>query len=1051
MDNFFGVYNYAYNGGGVAIGDINNDGLSDIYFTGNQVEDKLYLNKGNFEFEDITKASGILGKTSWHNGVVMADINNDGLLDIYICKGGWNDPKTLRKNLLYINQGNATFLEKGAEYGLDDSAFSTMASFFDADNDNDLDMYLMNRPKDFFIPVDKFKEMKQSNHDDYRDKLFINEGGKFIEKSEEFGIINNFGNGLGLATSDLNNDGLQDIYVANDYYESDYLYINQKGKFSNEIKNRINHTAFYGMGVDIADINNDGLEDIIELDMSPENYVRSKTNMASMNVKQYNDYLDEGFHNQYMHNMLFYNQGKGVFSDISQLSGISKTDWSWSCLASDFDNDGDRDIFITNGFKRDIWNRDAAIAYRKYTMKGINPNKTKNQIITDIVNFYPSEKLQNYIYQNNGNLSFLNRADDWGLKDLSFSNGAAFGDLDNDGDLDLVVNNIDDEAFIYENKSETINGHNYIKIKLQGPNTNPSGIGAKITIYHQDSIQYQEFKTVRGYLSSVEPVLHFGLGSIDKIDSIKVIWNTNKQSLIKNISINQTLNVTYNKSTDFAYSDQNSNSSLFKEISNITFNPKIRHTENPYNDYKAQVLLPHKLSTLGPALATGDVNNDGIEDFYFGGAKDQTSKLLLQNTNNTFTIKKQSSFENDKTHEDVYAHFFDADNDNDLDLYVVSGGNEFESEASFYTDRLYLNDGNGNFTKSSNIPEIKTSGSCIVPIDFDKDGDLDLFIGSRHIPKKYPLPASSFLLENNNGKFIDITERIAPQFKNIGMVTSAVSSNIDSDDDIELLIVGEWMKIHLFKLIDGKFVDISDQSGLEKTHGWWNHIAANDIDNDGDIDFVVGNLGLNYKFKASTQKPFYVFANDYDQNGTQDVFLAKKVNDKLVPIRGKECATEQLPHLQQKFKSYTEFANAELFDIIEKDQASSVKYKVENFASVVLINNNGKFTSKELPIEAQFSVINGILVEDFNNDGIKDLLIGGNRFEAEVETTRSDASFGLVLLGSPSGNFNSLNYIKSGIYIPYNVKSIKKIELANKKTGVLVGTNNDQLRLYNLQ
>jgi len=1047
--NFFGVFNYAYNGAGVAIGDINNDDLPDIYFVGNQVKDKLYLNKGNFVFEDITTKAGILPKKAWHNGVAMVDVNGDSLLDIYITTGGWNEPKENRKNLLYINQGNTTFKEAAEAYGIGDQGFSIAASFFDMDNDNDLDLYVTNRPKDFFLDSKTILKGKQVSKDSYSDKLYENKNGKFTDVSVEKGIKNTFGYGLGMVTSDLDKDGNIDIYVGNDFFENDYYFKNKgQGTFQEQIQNFSNHISYYTMGVDVMDINNDGFEDLFALDMFPEDYVRSKTTMAPMNVKLYNTHLSQGFYNQYMHNVMNLNNGNGFFSDISQLSGVHSTDWSWACLGADFDNDGDKDIFVSNGYKRDLWDRDANQKRQEYLSKPINNNKSPNQIIKEIVNLYPSVKLQNFMFENNGNLSFSNKASDWGLKDLSFSNGAAFGDLDNDGDLDLVVNNIDDEAFIYNNKAEAITNANFLKIKLKGAKTNSKGLGSKITIYHQDSIQYQEFKTTRGYLSSVEPIIHFGLGNIDRIDSIKVVWNDTKKNVLTDITSNQQITIDYKNSVNTQAIAKNKHTPLFIKKSKNFFEIIPTHIENEYDDYKNQVLLPHKLSSLGPALAVGDVNNDGLEDFYFGGAKDQSSTLLLQTSNTTFTESKQSAFTKDQSQEDVFARFFDVDNDNDLDLYVVSGGNEFEQQNKFYIDRLYLNDGKGNFTKSSSLPEIKTSGSCVVPLDFDNDGDLDLFVGSRHIPHRYPHPPSSFVLENINGKYTNVTDQLAPDFKNLGMVTSAVSTNIDNDPNEELLIVGEWMKIRVFKFQDGVYKEITDSIGLKYTHGWWNQIEPSDLDGDGDIDFVVGNLGLNYKYKASQKKPFYIFADDYDQNGTQDIFLAKEIDNKLVPIRGKECSSEQLPHLKEKFKSYREFANAELFDIIETNQKTGVKYTAETFASIVLINDNGKFIIQELPVEAQFSVINGIVIDDFNKDGIQDILIGGNRFEVEIETTRSDASIGLVLLGSTSGKFKPISYKESGIFLPNNVKQIKKININQNKTGVLVGTSDDELSLY---
>lgn len=1049
--NFFGVFNYAYNGAGVAIGDINNDGLADIYFVGNQFADKLYLNKGNFNFEDITVKSGIKPKKAWHSGVTMVDINSDGLLDIYVTAGGWNEAKDKRANLLYVNQGNNTFKEMANIYGIADTGFSIMASFFDMDKDNDLDLYLTNRPKDFFLSPEQVLDGKKNSPAYSNDKLYKNDNGKYVDVSQINGISNTFGYGLGLSTSDFDKDGDTDIYVGNDFFENDYLFKNNgKGMFNEEIRNFSNHVSYYTMGVDVVDINNDGFEDVFTLDMYPEDYVRSKTTMAPMNIKRYNSLMGQGFYNQYMHNVLNISNGNGFFSDISQLSGVNGTDWSWACLGADFDNDGDNDFFVTNGYRRDLWDRDANEKRQLYTLKPIDESKTPNQIIKEIVDLYPSVKLQNFMFENGGRLKFKNNAEKWGLNALSFSNGAAFGDLDNDGDLDLVVNNIDDAAFVYQNNSEKITNNNFLKISLKGPDKNLIGIGAKITVFHGDSIQYKDFKTVRGYLSSVQPKVHFGLGTITTIDSMQIQWPDGKQQTLNNIQANTQIDIVYKNAIQPSIASHKSlEKQLLKDNSAAAFGKPVTHVENEYNDFEDQVLLPHKLSTYGPAITAGDINGDGLDDIYIGGATNQTAQLYIQSKNNTFRKKKQESFSNDKYQEDVFADFIDIDNDKDLDLYVVSGGNEYEPNHEFYQDRLYLNNGNGVFTKSLGLPNITSSGSCVIPIDFDMDGDMDLFVGSRHIPRKYPSPPSHFLLENNQGVYSDVTDTKAREFRNLGMVTAAISRNIDSDKNEELIVVGEWMKIHVFKWKDGSYKEINEAVGLDNTYGWWNAIEADDIDNDGDIDFVVGNLGLNYKFKASTDKPFYVFADDYDKNGTQDVFLAKELDNKLVPIRGKECATEQLPYLKSKFTSYDQFANASLKDIIGEQENSAIKYKAELFESVILWNDNGVFRLKSLPIEAQFSVINGIVIDDFNKDGQKDILLGGNRFEVEIETTRSDASVGLLLLGTEeTGIFKALKPSQSGFFIPGNVKNLEQIKLDDNKNGVLVAINNGNLKLY---
>ncbi|APZ45491.1 hypothetical protein BW723_03895 [Polaribacter reichenbachii] len=1047
FNNFFAVFNYVYNGAGVGVGDINNDGLSDIYFIGNEVSNKLYLNKGDFKFEDITISAKITGGKGWHNGVVMADVNGDGYQDIYVCRGGNSDKDEDRTNLLFINQGDLTFKEQAKAYGLADKGYSLMASFFDMDNDNDLDMYLTNRPNRFFMGYQQVLAGKKKQDDLFRDKIYENVNGKFKEIGLKAGIKNNFGYGLGIVTTDINNDNKTDVFVANDYLERDYLYINQGNKtFKDELTKRFNHIPFYAMGVDIVDFNNDGFEDIMQLEMLPEDYERSKTTMASMNTKLFKDMTSNGFHYQYMHNQLQLNRGNGVFSDVSQYAGISKTDWSWACLGSDFDNDGYRDLYITNGFRRDIWDKDANAKFRAFMQSPQARKNTNEQNAKYITNLFKENKIPNYIYKNNGDLTFTKKIEEWGVAHNSFSNGAAVADFDNDGDLDLVVNNINDEAFIYKNTSEKLK-NNYIKIKLNGPEKNNTGLGAKITINYNNQQQFHQFKTVRGYLSSVEPLVHFGLGKINTIDKITVLWPDGKENILENVAVNQLLKIEY---ADAKIINKNKieSKTIFKEVTASTFKKPFVHKENIYDDFKDQILIPHKLSQNGPCLTVADVNNDGLEDFFVGGASNQSGQIYLQNTRGKFIEKKQSVFNSDAKHEDVGATFFDADGDNDLDLFVVSGGNEFDVHSPILQDRLYINNGKGGFTKSNNLPTLNESGSVVIPLDFDADGDLDLFVGGRLIPKTYPYAPKSFLLENQKGKFIDVTKTIAPELLNIGMVTSAVWADIDGNKNNELIVVGEWMPITVFKLENNTFKNVTSKYGLENTSGWWNKIVATDIDNDGDTDFVIGNLGLNYKFSASEEKPFKVYANDFDKNGTNDIFLAKHYKNREVPIRGKQCTSQQMPNISKKFKTYQEFASADIHEIIGDKEKEGLTYEVKEFASVILKNENGKLRLIKLSAQAQLSVINGIVVEDFNKDGIKDILIAGNKFEVEVETTRADASLGLLMLGTTNGEFKSINYLKSGFKVPFNVKDIQKIKLAKGKTGILTAINNDILKIF---
>ncbi|WP_276167054.1 VCBS repeat-containing protein [Zobellia alginiliquefaciens] len=1047
LKNYVVHFNYVYNGGGVAIGDINNDGLSDIYFSANEQSNKLYLNKGDFKFEDITESAGVSGGGGWHTGINMIDVNHDGFMDIYICRGGYKDTDEERKNLLFINDGNMKFSEQAKEYGLADTGYSVQAVFFDMDNDNDLDMYLTNRPELFFQTPDEINKGERENNNLYRDKLFLNENNKFKEIGLQAGIVNNYGYGLGVSTLDANNDGLTDIYVTNDYEQSDYLYINQgKNKFKESIKEYTNHTSFYSMGVDVVDFNNDGFEDILALDMVSENYIRSKTTMASMNLEKYREIMERGYHSQYMHNMLHLNEGNGFYSEIGQLAGIAKTDWSWSCLGSDFDNDGYRDIFITNGYRRDVTDKDATKRFFNYINSNAIKQNSDEQNLKNILNLYPTTKLTNYIFQNNTDLTFNKKVVDWGLDQKSFSNGAATVDLDNDGDLDLVVNNLEDTAFVFENKLDEQKSNKYLKIGLKGPKKNPNGIGAQIELKYNNQIQYHDFKVTRGYLSSVEPLVHFGLGDVGVVDQIKITWPDKKVNTIKDVKANQLVQVSYSEATK-QIDEQINDPILFAE-STKDIQSNFRHKENDFDDYKYQILLPHEMSKLGPFVTVGDVDADGLEDFYVGGAKGQSGVIYTQDSRGKFRPLKNSTFNLDKESEDMGATFFDVDGDGDKDLYVVSGGSESKIDSEFYQDRLYLNNGKGIFSKTQNLPRIVTSGSCVITHDFDGDGDLDLFVGGRQMPGKYPSSADSHWLRNDNGILKDVTESDAPDLKDLGMVTSAVWANVDDDDAKELIVVGEWMPITIFKVVNNKLKNVSERFNLGKTNGWWNKVVASDYDKDGDVDLILGNLGENYKFTASKDKPFYVFANDFDSNGTNDIFLAKKLKNSLVPIRGKECSSQQIPGLNKKFKTYEGFANADLPTILGEKITDATRYEAQIFSSVILENTNQGLQINKLPVEAQFSTVNGIVCNDFDGDGVQEILLGGNKFEVEIETTRADASPGFLFKNNSQNEFRALSPAQSGFFIPYSVKDIQQIKISNGQVGILVTTNDDVLRLF---
>ncbi|MEP6675662.1 MAG: CRTAC1 family protein [Ferruginibacter sp.] len=1048
--NYFDSFAYVYNGAGVATGDFNNDGLMDIYFTGNEVPDKLYINEGKMKFKDITASAGVAGGSGWKNGVTLIDINNDGFLDIYICKGGYRDSDSERRNFLYINQGNLTFKEEAKEYGLDDDGYSMQAAFFDMDNDNDLDLYISSRPDSFYLGLSKMVSGKRNPPEKCRNKLYRNDNGKFTEIGVQAGIGNTYGYALGIVTADLNNDGYQDIFLSNDYADNDYIFINQKdGTFKDEVKSMTNHLSLFSMGADIADLNNDGYEDILVMEMLSEDYKRSKVSMPRMDVKGFNAIVDSGFEKQYMHNMLHLNQGNGFFSDVSQMAGIAKTEWSWATLACDFDNDGNRDIFVANGYRRDLFDGDIQQRQDMYIRANMSKYNSSKEMFEkgfkEYLEIYDSIKVRNYLFKNNGGLKFQNVSEQWGFKDSTFSNGAAVADFDNDGDLDLVINNLDGVSDLYENISTKKN--NYLRLKLEGPAKNNDGIGAKISIYYDGKLQqFFQQKTVRGYLSCSEPFVHFGLGDHKKLDSVVVVWPDGKSNLIANVSADQLLKVSYKEAIS-GLDRRTIFHPVFSESTAQLLSTPFKHVENSYNEYSDQVLLPHEFGRDGPFTASGDVNKDGQEDFFVGGAKGQAGTLYLQQ-NGKFVKKSIKAFEDDKKYEDMGCSFLDVDGDGDLDLYVVSGGSEFEEGSDMYQDRLYINDGAGNFSKSSSVPKTTSSGSCVAAFDFDGDGDIDIFRGGEVVAHKYPQPPLSYLMVNQGGKFIDKTNEIAPSLSRIGMVKSAVWADLNNDKKPELIIAGEWMPIKVFEFTSGKAVDVSLKYGFENTEGWWDKLVADDIDGDGNIDLIAGNLGENYKFQASIEKPFEVYAKDFDGNGTNDIFLAKHLKDIMVPIRGRECTSQQCPMIATKFPSYLSFAETDLSGILgENELKTALHYKAHLFSTVAFINNHGKFSMKELPMEAQLSTVNGIIVKDFDGDGKKDILIAGNKFDVEVETTPADASPGCFLKGLGAFEFRPFKPLESGFFVPYNVKDIELIKTVGG-LGIIVSSNNDYLRIF---
>lgn len=1070
------MYEYYYNGNGVAIGDLNQDGLTDVFFTGNQSSSRLYLNKGVFSFSDITEVAGVAGKNSWKTGANIADVNGDGRLDIYVCYSAFGTDQD-RANQLFINTGNnkdsiPVFVEKAAEYGLDaPGTYTSQSAFFDFDNDGDLDMFLLNHARGFYSPFYNTTRLRNLRHSQFGNRLYRNDDGHFTDISEQAGIYGSGINfGLGISISDLNQDGWPDIFVSNDFNEQDFLYLNNRnGTFKEVCKKTFAHMSRSTMGMDIADYNNDLLPDVIAMDMLPEDNYRQKILKGGDEYDQQKLMYDSGYGYQYSRNMLQLNRSLlpdslPVFSEIGQLAGVSNTDWSWAPLFADFDNDGWKDLFITNGYLRDYTNLDfikydVAAAFEEATQKGLDvstrENYEKNMPLFDLVKKMPSTKISNYIYKNKRDLTFSDETGNWGINEKSISSGAAYADLDNDGDLDLIVCNNNNPVFVYRNNSNEQSKNNYIKISLKGDAKNQFGIGAKVYVNTDSGSQFQEMYPVRGYQSSVDYVLNFGIGTQSKIESIKVVWNNGTESNVANPAINQLLTVS--KSTSVKKEQQTvlTAPGFFKDITS-TAGIDFRQIENDYVDFKREYLIPFELSKQGPKMSKADVNADGLEDIFIGGPSGQAGVLYLQLSNGAFQKSLNQPWDKHLNSEDVNSVFFDADNDGDADLYVVSGGNEWMMPVPELQDRLYLNDGKGNFSDATIVlPEEVFSGSCVAAVDFDKDGDIDLFVGDRTVPGSYPLNGGNILLRNDYDKatgrmrFTNITPEAAgvPLF-NAGMVTDAVWADVDEDGWQDLIVTGDWMPLKIFRNENGrKFTDITDASGLSMTNGWWCKILPADIDNDGDLDFVVGNMGTNTQYKCSETEPLVTYVADFDNNGKTDPIMTKFYLGKPYPAHSRDELIEQVPSFNKKFIRYEVYAKATLADILTKEQiAAAQKFYVYHTESAIFLNSNGKFLLKPLPVEAQFSCVNSISYSDYDGDGLKDLLVAGNFFPFRVQQGNSDAGIGLVLKGNDKGSFLPLSFEKTQCYIPGDVRDMVAV---NGKNGelIIVAKNNTSVQV----
>lgn len=1048
-ENLFN-YDYFYNGAGVGILDFNNDGLQDIFFCGNQVENKLYKNLGGFKFEDVSKTANINTNKNWSNGVSIVDINNDGWQDIYVSQGGPYQ-REKRSNLLYINQKNGTFLEQAEDFGLADQGISTQTVFFDFDNDNDLDCFVMNENEFYGVdPINLFKLVSESEESKYFNSchFYENDNGNFKDITKAAGLERPLF-GLGITVSDINHDNLLDLYVASDYYIPDALFINQgDGTFSDQIESYTQQISYYGMGMDIADINNDGLQDIFVLDMAADDHVRSKTLMASMNTARF-DYLTNkaGFHYQYMYNSLQLNLGNNKFSNIVQQTHLANTDWSWSVLMADYDLDSDKDIFVTNGYRRYALDNDLQQEVYKAKVKynGNVPLSIKKSLYESM----PSEKLPNILFENQGGLNFDDKAEDWGLADYSFSNGAAIADFDNDGDLDAVVNNMDEVAFLYKNTSVENKKGNFLIVEAK---SKLSEAYPKIEIFYDDeNSQIVESRTVRGYRSSHQNIAHFGLGNTSKVDSVYISWPNGKHHVVYGVETNNKLVVNESEANNIAVPDLEA-TPLFEPLSSKEIGLAYSHDENLYDDFEKEILLPYKQSTQGPFIEKGDVDGDGDTDIIIGGASGQPTSLFIQSNQGKFTKKQVPAFLNDKIYEDTAAMFLDIENDGDKDLFIVSGGNEFLEYSSLYTDRLYINDGSGNFTRNQQeaLNSFPKSGKTIATLDFDQDGYMDIIVGNRIKPQNYPRFSPSVIYKNEAGILKDVTPEIIPDLETFGIVNDILVTDFNGDDREDLIAVGEWTNIGFFENQGGVFSLMHDYN-FDNQKGWWYTINETDINNDGRPDYLVGNVGQNLKFKASKKKPFKIYANDFDDNGTPDIVLSKKYKGEFVPVRGRECSSQQMPFIKEKFKTYDEFANAKLVDVYGEKLDTAYENEVTNFNSILLLNQgDGNFEVKTLPTIAQSFPLLASVFKDLNNDGFEDCILAGNIYQTEVETPRLDFVSGVILISNQKDGYEVMDRGESGLYLQGNVKDLAWLNSATNKEMLLTATNNSSLIINSL-
>ena len=1057
--NVFTYRNY-YNGGGVAIGDLSGDGLPEIVLTANEGGPRLFLNRGSFHFRDVTQDAGIeAGKDSWTTGVTLADVNGDGRLDMYICRAGIGSPAR-RANALWINQGTGkdgvpTFREMAEQYGVADQGYSTQAAFLDYDRDGDLDLFVINNSPQ---PASSFGLRNMRNVRDRFGgaKLLRNDGARFTDVSVSAGIHSpEVAFGLGIVVADVNRDGWPDVYVSNDFFERDYLYVNKgDGTFSEALDRQMSVVSYFSMGLDVADLDNDLWPDVYTTDMLPDDDLRLKTTSMSEGWDVYQARIRNGYHHQFMRNMLQRNNRDGTFSDVGQMAGVSRTDWSWSALIADMDLDGRKDIYVTNGLAKDVTSQDyIAFLANEETMKAATNGGKSGVDFQRLTKAMSSTKLPDYAFHNMGDLRFVNEATAWGLDTPSFSNGAAYGDLDGDGALDLVVNNVDQEAFVYRNNARTLHpGNHFLRVRLEGEGGNRFGVGARVTIHAGDAAFMQEQSPTRGFQSSVDVVLGFGLGARDTVDTLRVDWPDGRVSVLRQLAANRM--VTVRQAEAAAGAKQPATPALIPArgrtpLSDVTAETALdfKHQENDFVDFDRERLIPKMLSTEGPAMAVGDVNGDGLDDMYLGGAKDQAGKLLIQRRDGRFTSSDEALFARDAESEDVGATFFDADGDGRLDLYVVSGGTEFSEGSAALQDRLYFNDGRGHFRKATgSLPAETVSGSRVAAADFNGDGSVDLFVGGRAVPWRYGMDPKSTLLRNDGrGHFTDVTAQAAPELEYVGMVTDAVWRDFDRDGRLDLVVVGEWMPITIFRNVGGGKLKRLTVPGLEKSHGWWNRIVASDVDGDGRVDFVVGNLGLNSRLPASAAEPTSMYVKDFDGNGSVEQIISRYEHGVSYPIALRDDLIRALPYLKARYLNYKNYARQTVTNIFSaKELEGAVVKQVYTFATSLAHNNgDGSFTLVSLPSETQLAPVFGILATDVDRDGHTDLLFAGNFDGFKPELGRMSASNGLLLRGDGKGFFIPVRGMESGFNVPGQARDIQRVRTANGEL-IVVARNNDR-------